>query len=286
MTSSGAAIDRREGIIYAQHDGVALAGDLYLPAGTGAHPVILAVPGGAWRFGQRAGLRHWGEYLARQGYAVFSVDYRQAIEGPSFPFAVQDVLAAAQFLSGEGKRHGLDSSSLSLMGASAGAHLVALTALACESSPFFGAYPADRYCALRPKFDSLIAAYGIYDLFAHWQETRRYNAAPGEDVTERFLGRSPFEDPELYTLASPLRHVAYRHNALKVFLTWGTRDTVVSPTQSEAFQLALEQARFLVRTCPVVGAGHFWFSEDPIDDPHGFTAVVGPRLVRFLRRAA
>jgi acetyl esterase/lipase len=171
-----------------------------------------------------------------------------------------------------------------LLGASAGAHLAALVALAWDRAPLFGAYPADSYAALRPKFCSLIAAYGIYDLFAHWQDTRSNNAAAGEDITERFLGCSPFDDPQLYTFASPLRHISYRHNALKVFLTWGTHDTAVNPRQSEAFRLALEQARFFVRTCPVVGAGHFWFSEDPIDDPQGFTAAVGPRIVRFLER--
>ncbi len=284
MTTSEISVERRAGIVYARHDGVELSGDLYLPAGAGPHPILLAVPGGAWRGGRRAGLRHWGEYLARHGHAVFSIDYRQAIEAPSFPQAAQDVLAAAQFLSGEGARHGLDPDRLSLLGASAGAHLGALTALAGDLAPFFGAYPTDPHAAVRPRFRALIAAYGIYDLFAHWQETRQSNAAPGEDVTERFLGCDPYDDPERYTLASPLRHVAYRHNALKVLLVWGTHDVAVSPRQTESFRLALEQARFFVRACPVVGAGHFWFSEDPPDDPLGFTAAVGPRILRFLER--
>ncbi len=284
MTNSGAEVERREGIVYARHDDKTLVGDLYLPAGSGLHPVILAVPGGAWRFGQRAGLRHWGEYLANLGYAVFSIDYRQAVGAPSFPHSVQDVLAAAQFLCGEGNHLGLDATRLGLLGASAGAHLAALAALADESSPFVDAYPADPYHGLRPTFGTLVAAYGVYDLYAHWQETRRGNAAADEDVTERFLGCSPYEDPQRYTLASPLRHVTYRRNALKVFLIWGTHDTAVSPGQSEAFQLALEQARFYVRTFRVLGAGHFWFSEDPIDDPTGFTAAVAPRIARFLQR--
>jgi acetyl esterase/lipase len=284
MSSPGQSIARQDGIVYARHDDLELAGDLYLPAGAGPHPIVLAVPGGAWRFGQRSGLRRWAEYLAAHGHAVFSIDYRQAVRGPSFPHAAQDVLAAAQYLIGNGARHRLDPARLSLLGASAGAQLAALIALAADREPFFGAYPADAHAAIRPRFSALIAAYGIYDLFAHWQETRSANAASADDIVERFLGCSPFENPDWYTLASPLRHIVYRHSALKVFLTWGTRDTAVSPSQSEAFRVALEQARFFVRTCPVVGAGHYWFSEDPIDDPHGFTAVVAPRIVRFLER--
>lgn len=278
------SIERREGIPYARHDDIELLGDLYLPQGPGPYPVVLAVSGGAWRFGRRGGLRHWGEYLARHEIAVFSIDYRQAIAGASFPQAARDVLAAAQFLAAEGERYGLDPRHLSLLGASAGAHLAALTALAGDSPPISGGYPADRYAGVRPNFRAFVGAYGIYDLSAHWQETRSGNAAAGEDVTERFLGCDPFEDPRLYATASPLRHVAYRRSSLRVFLTWGTDDRTVSPRQSETFQLALEQARFRVRTCPVVGAGHFWFSEDPVGDPRGFTAGVGPRIVRFLQQ--
>jgi hypothetical protein len=34
----------------------------------------------------------------------------------------------------------------------------------------------------------------------------------------------------------------------------------------------------------VAGAGHFWFSEDPLDDPQGFTITVASRIGRFLER--
>ena len=78
MSSPGQSIAREDGIVYARHDDLELAGDLYLPAGAGPHPIVLAVPGGAWRFGQRGGLRRWAEYLAAHGHAVFSIDYRQA----------------------------------------------------------------------------------------------------------------------------------------------------------------------------------------------------------------
>ena len=271
-------------MMYAEHDGVELLGDLYCPRGAGPHPVLLAVPGGAWRFGQRSGLRHWAEFLAASGYAVFCIDYRQATAGKTFPQAAQDVRAAAQYICGVGAEYGLDTSRLGLLGASAGAHLAALVSLAGDRPPLVDAYPNDPYASLSPRFRVLIAAYGIYDLFTHWQATRVSNAAPGQDITERFMGCAPFDDPGLYVQASPIRHLSYKLNALKVMLIWGTHDTAVSPKQSESFLLALEQARFHVRACAVVGAGHHWFSEDPIDDPHGFTCTVAPRIARFLDR--
>lgn len=282
MQGHGKAITTYSGVVYAFHDGVELAGDLYVPTSGGPHPMLLAIPGGGWRFGQRSGLSHWGQYLAQHGIATFCIDYRQATRGPTFPQAACDALAAAKFMCAQAQRYRLDQARLGLLGSSAGAHLAALIALAGNAAPLAGAYPDDDYSEVSPSFRVLVAAYGIYDLFVHWQDTLRTHPAPGEDFTERFMGGSPYEDPMRYVLASPLRHVAYRANALKVFLTWGTHDTTVNPRQSETFQLALEQARFQVRVCPVVGAGHFWFSDEPIEQPQGYTGFVAPRLLRFL----
>lgn len=70
-----------------------------------------------------------------------------------------------------------------------------------------------------------------------------------------------------------------------MFLSWGTADELVDPrTQSEPFLRALQQAGYLVRTQPVAGAGHFRFTDDPIDEPGSFAGFLAPRLLRFLKR--
>ena len=51
-------------VTYATHDGVALKGDLYLPAGVGPFPLIVNVHGGYWRRGARETYQYWGPYLA------------------------------------------------------------------------------------------------------------------------------------------------------------------------------------------------------------------------------
>src|SRR5262249_49361199 len=61
---------------FVQHDGVNLAGDLYLPKGLDKAPVVIAVHGGGWQAGNRASYKYWGPFLARNGYALFSIDYR------------------------------------------------------------------------------------------------------------------------------------------------------------------------------------------------------------------
>src|SRR5215469_870264 len=115
------------GITYATHDGVALQGDLYLPAGPGPFPVIVNVHGGYWRRGSRDTFQYWGPYLAARGYAGFTIGYR--LTQPrlkTYPEAVHDVRAAVQFMRGRAAEFRLDGERFALWGNSAGAQLGAL----------------------------------------------------------------------------------------------------------------------------------------------------------------
>src|ERR1700730_948289 len=134
----------RSNLPYATHDGVSLAGDYYVPKAPGKYPVVVAVHGGGWQAGTKAGYRFWGPYLAQHGIALYAIEYRLAKGGqPSYPKPVQDVRAAIQFVKQKADDLKADPQRVGLMGDSAGAHLVALTALAADASPFAGAYPSD-----------------------------------------------------------------------------------------------------------------------------------------------
>jgi acetyl esterase/lipase len=274
----------REGLVFAVHDGVELRGDLYLPDGPGPHPVLAAVPGGAWLRGDRAGLKHWGAYLAAQGFAVFSIDYRRSTAGPIFPQNVRDVAAAVRFLDAEAERLGLDRSRLGLLGASAGAHLAALATLAADTPLVGGGYPKDVGAGrpIRPRV--LVTVYGVFDLVAHWRADSLKPKPPEGDVTVRMLGAEPGADPDLYHAASPTAYVATAAARPPTLVIWGDHDTDVLPAQSQAFAATLARAGVEVQTLVVEGAGHFWFSRDPIDAADGFNARVAPHLTAFLQR--
>ena len=258
------------GLVFARVDQTELKGDLYLPEGAGPYPVLVMAPGGGWRRGDKSQLAHWGSYLAAQGVAVFVIDYRRATAGKVFPQNLEDVASALAFVRDQGPSLSLDPDRLGLLGASAGAHLAALAALDEADRP---AFPVRV----------LVGVYGVYDLVSHWQTDLDRNAGPNEDPTERMLGATPFDDQELYFRASPVRKVSYARNTLKVLLIWGQEDTDILPAQSEAFARSLRQARFMVRTIPVPGAGHFWFSEEQIA-PDTFSGAVASRLAAFLRQ--
>src|SRR5215471_12270325 len=107
MTQTGpdpADIDIRRDVVYATHDGEKLAGDLYVPKGSGPFPTLVAVHGGAWRLGARSSFQYWGPHLAARGYALYAISYRLAAKGrKTYPQAVNDVCAAVQFVRGEAK---------------------------------------------------------------------------------------------------------------------------------------------------------------------------------------
>src|SRR4051794_41032458 len=119
---SGSAIEMEPGVQhatveYATHDGMALLGDLYTPAGPGIYPALLLIHGGAWKTGSRAAYRYWGPYLARHGYVAFSVDYRLTSPGhPMYPQNVHDVKAAVQYLRGMGAAIKVDADRIGVMG--------------------------------------------------------------------------------------------------------------------------------------------------------------------------
>ena len=271
----------RKNVAYANHDGVELLGDLYLPAGQGPHPLLVNVHGGYWRRGARETFQYWGPYLAERGYAGFTVSYRLTKPGKkTYPGVVHDIRAAVQFMRARAKEFRLDSDRIALWGNSAGAHLAALVALAGDSPLFAGGYPQDPHAAVSTEVKVLVGVYGIYDLLPQWRHSQLGN--PGDNLVECLLGVSPIEDRRIYFDASPISYATIANNQTAVFLSWGTEDDVVDyRTQSEPFLVALKQAGFFVRSCVMHGAPHYWLS-DPIEEPGSHPGFLAPRLLRFL----
>jgi acetyl esterase/lipase len=276
MTNDGVTI--QNGIAYANHDGVELLGDLYLPKGAKSAPALVAVHGGGWVQGARNAFQYWGPYLAARGIAVFAISYRLATKEKMFPQAVQDVLAGVQFVRGKAAAFGIDPARIGLLGASAGGHLAALAALGGRK--FAGGYPQDAFAAVDPGVKTLVGVYGVYDMRAMW--TSCQVQAPRNNIVEKFLGAAPMEAPQLYFDASATSYATFANNAIGVLLVTGTEDELVDHKEhTGAFQLALKQAGFFVRPCIVHGAPHYWMN-DPIDEPGSYSSFLAPRLMRFL----
>ncbi len=249
-------------VTFASPGGETLHADVYLPEATAPVPVVIAIHGGGWKAGSRAGYRYLGELLAGRGYAVFSIDYRLVHNGQNrYPAAVDDVRAAIKYVRDHALEMNVDPKRIVLMGDSAGGHLGALVGL-----------------TERPAVAAVVGIFGVYDLAAQWQHD--LVPRPDDNISQLFLCPSLVEDRRLYFEASPVSH-AIKANAGPAFLlAWGTRDDIVDPAQSEGFLLALKQAGFFVRTA-VVDAPHFW-AGDPLEEAGSHSAYFAARLLRFL----
>jgi len=280
-------VTMRPNVEFGEHDGVKLAGDLYLPKGLDKAPALIAVHGGGWQIGSPVFYRHWGPFLAKNGVAVFAVRYRLSKPGAkSYPAAVYDVKAAVQFVRANAAQLGVDPDRIGLMGDSAGAHLAALVALAGDEPLFSTEYRSDPHAATAANVKAVVGFYGVYDMQAQWhhdQITRQR-----DQTTEKFLGVSPMQSRRTYFDASPMSHATVDKNEktrTRFLLIHGTNDDIVDPqTQSQAFLTALKQAGFFARTIVVPGSGHFWAS-DPVEEPGSYGAQAAPHLLRFLQGA-
>lgn len=266
------------GLVYAAHDGVNLLGDLYLPKGRAKAPILVAIHGGGWQVGNRAFYQYWGPFLARHGYALFTIEYRLGKPG-LYPAAVYDAKAAIQFVRAKAAEFDIDPDRIGLIGDSAGGHLSALLGLA--GGEFTQSYRDDANAAVPVNVKAVVAFYGVYDMMAQWEHDLL--ARPRDNIVEKFLGASPTVNRRVYFSASPISYATVAPNRPHFLLIHGTMDDIVDPpSQSGAFLTALTRAQIFVRRIIVPGAGHFWASDPFENEPNGYGATVAPRLLRFL----
>ena len=274
--------EMRPGVTYATHDSVALAGDLYLPKGAGPFPAMIGVHGGGWVQGARSAFQFWGPWFAARGVALFAITYRLAkANQKTFPHAVQDVMAAVQYVRGNARALNIAADRIGIFGHSAGGNIGALAALGGKGAPFAGGYPQDTHANESTDVKVFAGVYGVYDVAEMWQ---KYNSqSPKQNNIEWFLGASLADNRKLYFDASPISYAVSANNKVSVHLSVGTEDDLVDrKAHTDAFVLALKQAGFFVRTTILQGAPHY-FGGDPIEEPGSFSGVLAPRLLRFLQ---
>jgi acetyl esterase/lipase len=271
----------RNDIFFAEHDGVKLLGDFYAPKGLDKAPVLVAVHGGGWQVGNRKFYSNWGPYLAKNGYAVFAIEYRlMKPDVKTYPGAVYDTKAAVQYVRAKAGELGIDPERIGMVGDSAGAHLSALVALAGEEPAFSSEYRSDPHASVSAKVKAVVGFYGVYDMLAQWEHDLL--ARPRDNISEKFLGAAPYTNRRIFFEASPISYATVDRNLTRFLLIHGDHDDIVDPgTQSMPFLAALKQAGFFVRTVVIPGAGHF-FVTDPVDDT-SFSGLAGPKVVRFLK---
>jgi acetyl esterase/lipase len=191
---------------YAAHEDGLI--DVHLPPGPPEpRPLVCYVHGGFWRqqWDRRHG-RPLANALVEQGYVVALPEYRRVGGAGGWPTTADDVDAAFAALPALLAGLGVATTSITLVGHSAGGHLVLW--LANQS------HPVDRVVALAPVGNLRKAAeHGM-----------------GGGATVELLGGTPEQVPEVYDAADPATRMRQRP-ACEVVVVHGDADDAV-PVQS------------------------------------------------------
>ena len=248
--------------------------DLYVPHSKGPRPLVVFVHGGGWTTGTKRTTANFADFpgvlqeLANRGFTVASVDYRLSSEAP-FPAALQDIKASIRFLRANAIRFGIDRNHVAVWGASAGAHLSALTALTSGEPTL---EPADKSNpGQSDSVQAFVGWYGPYDIAKMLQKVQSDTAASGgpmspEAKTETegalaFFGCTMQGcPPGVLAAASPITHVD--KNDPPALLIHGTADTSVPSSQSEELYNRLKASGVRVDLLLIDGVGHSWIGKN------------------------
>jgi acetyl esterase len=220
-------------IVYGPAEGPYNRLDVYVPRRASRPlPVVMYVHGGGFAMLSKDTHRVMAMTIARAGYLVFNINYRQG-SVHRYPAPLKDASLALLWVRDHCERYGGDRSRIALAGESAGGNLV--TALAVASSwrrpePF-----AQRLFDAGVGLRAVVATYGFLDLghtYEYLKHPRipRWSKALVLDAAQSYLGydvRGALED---CPLASPLRIIeaGAPHRPLPPFFAAvGTRDPLI-----------------------------------------------------------
>ncbi|HZH30882.1 MAG TPA: alpha/beta hydrolase [Pyrinomonadaceae bacterium] len=232
---------------------------------------VIVVHGGSWNAGERSDYPLWNEWLAREGYVVFDVDYRITPQ-PNWRSATGDVKCAVGWVRANAGRFAVDPARVALLGRSAGGHLALLAAYSTHES----AMPPS--CAAPDASVRAVASlYAPTDLKWGYEHPANRLVLDGPAKIRNFVGGTPASAPEDIRLASPTSHVNSRTPPTLLF--HGGRDQLVSERHMTLLAEGLDRQNVAHRALRIPYAQHGF---DYNFDGWG-SQLTRPLLLNFLR---
>jgi acetyl esterase/lipase len=224
--------------------------DLWLPSGSGSHPVVVLIHGGCWR-ADLPGLElmtYVAEDLRQHGLAVWNVEYRRLGEpGAGYPGTFEDIADAVDWLRKLAKTKSLDLRRVVAVGHSAGGHL-ALWAAARgrlpKSSPLYRGDPLP--------IKAVVSLAGIGDLWMYRAQGPPACGGPGViDLLDGTASRGPWD---VFKDTSPAEMLPL---GVPQAIISGALDPIVPAAFGHAYAAKATAAGDPVQEINIGDAGHF-----------------------------
>lgn len=237
-------------VVYSQvamrgYSNVALKMDILQPESSTPLPAVVFITGGGFINANKDNYVQQRLAMAEAGYVVASIEYRVA---PTvlFPAPLEDVKSAVRYLRAQAGKWGIDSAHMAVFGASAGGYLAAFAGTTNTDKQFDKGENLEQSSQVQ----AVIDFYGLSDLqrvgegFPDAVVQKHTSASATEAIWVN--GTSVFNDggpitryPERAAAANPINYI--NANTPPFLIMHGTKDTVVSPRQTELLHAALLQ---------------------------------------------
>lgn len=132
----------------------------YIPESKKSDMAIIIFPGGGYEIRAEHEGKDYAEFLSKNGYTAFVVDYRVAPH--KFPLPLLDARRAVRFVRYNAEKYGIDKNKIAVMGSSAGGHLAALCSTYFEAIKYEDTDEIDREDFI-PNYQ--ILCYPVISLF-------------------------------------------------------------------------------------------------------------------------
>ena len=220
--------------------------DLYLPEKTPARPlpVVLWLHGGGWKRGNKENCPL--AWLAAEGYAVVSLDYRLSWMA-RWPAQIDDVRAAIRWLRTNATRFNLDPERIAVAGASSGGNLASIV----------GTAPAATGETVSSRVRAVIDFYGASDILTmppNLPGPGRTDADLAAANGAKLIGGIVRDHPEIARQVSPLYNVS--PDDPPFLILHGERDPEVPLDQSRRLHAKLRETGVPSELVVLPGVGH------------------------------
>ncbi|MFI5864987.1 prolyl oligopeptidase family serine peptidase [Streptomyces sp. NPDC051546] len=264
--------------------------DLQVPETSGKKPpLVVYITGGGFVMADKSANLGERTYVAEQGYAVASIEYRTETSGSTYKDGVADVKAAVRHLRAHADEYGIDASKVGVWGQSAGGYLAAMAGATNGNGQFDSGDHLDRSSEVQAVVDE----FGASDLATIADDfdaqTKAAYMAPGSFVNAYVFGpgskdakQTVAADAAANEAADPATYLSA--SSAPFILLQGDKDQIISPSQSltllnDLKEKGVEGTRYVVK-----GANHgdMSFLGDPSAGAKWSTQQVMGTITDFL----